>query len=66
MRKTCKQSKDSNPNWGEKLQTECSLRKTFNITECFSGNPRVVKFSDNLVINQNGLNMAYSSTGLSK
>jgi len=65
-RKTCNQSKNDNPNWGEKLQTECSLRKTFNITECFGGKPRIVKFSDDLIINSSGLNMAYSCTGLSK
>ena len=65
-RKNCYQSKKDNPNWGEKLQTECSLRKTFNITECFMNSPRVVKFSDDLVVNQNGLNMAYSCTGLNK
>jgi len=65
-RKTCNQTKKDNHNWGEKLQTECSLRKVFNITECFNSNPKVVEFNDNLIISFNGLNMSYSSTGLSK
>jgi hypothetical protein len=66
MRKTCNQSKNDNPNWGEKLQTECSIRNTFNITECFVGDPKVVKFRDDLIVNSSGLNMAYSSIGMNK
>ena len=65
-RKTCSQSKKDNPNWGEKLQTECSLRKAFNITECFTDEPKMVEFNDYSLVGSSGLNMAYTSTGLSK
>lgn len=46
-RKTCKQSKDSNPNWMDKILLPDLNRLDYNITECFSssGN-KVIMFID--------------------
>lgn len=60
MRLTCKQRKDSDPNWKQKVQCEPMERTNYNVTECFLGNPSVVKFNDNLITGWNGLNLSYS------
>ena len=46
-RKTCKQSKDSNPNWLEKVLLPDLNKLDYNITECFTSlGDKVVKFED--------------------
>ena len=60
MRKTCKQSKDSNPNWLEKTTLPELNRIEYNFTECFLGGDRILKFKDNILFD--GIKIAsYSS-----
>ena len=60
MRKSCYQSKKDNPNWGEKIECESMVKINYQITECFIGNPPVLRFNDNLITNIDGLNLSYS------
>ena len=48
MRKTCKQSKDDNPNWLEKATLPELNRIEYNFTECFLGGG-ILKFKDNIL-----------------
>jgi len=60
MRKTCKQSKDNNPNWLEKIILPELNRMEYNFTECFLGGDRILIFRDN--ISFDGIKIAsYSS-----
>ena len=46
-RKTCKQSKDNNPNWGKKVLLPDLNKLDYNITECFiSLEDKIIKFGD--------------------
>lgn len=46
-RKTCKQSRDGNPNWLEKILLPDLNKIDYNLTECFiSFGDKVVKFED--------------------
>ena len=66
MRKTCKQSKDSNPNWGKKINLEATTVEPINITECFIGDgPKVMKFTDKQIFGSSGV-LSYSCEGLIK
>ena len=47
-RKNCKQSKDSNPNWLEKVIPPELNRIEYNFTECFLGGG-ILKFKDNIL-----------------
>ena len=47
-RKNCKQSKDSNPNWLEKVILPELNRIEYNFTECFLGGG-ILKFKDNIL-----------------
>lgn len=59
-RKTCNQSKNDNPNWGEKMDLDNPQSKTKLITECFiSDGPKVVKFEDSIV-SYSGIVSGYS------
>ena len=63
-RKTCKQSKDSNPNWLEKMEVELSERFVRDQVEVFlSGSPRGMKFSDKQILGDNKI-LGYSCEGL--
>ena len=56
MRKTCKQSKDDNPNWGEKINLETTTVDPINITECFIGDgPKIMKFTDKQMLGSSGV-----------
>ena len=48
MRKTCKQSKDNNPNWLGKTTLPELNRIEYNFTECFLGGG-ILKFKDNIL-----------------
>ena len=66
MRKTCKQSKDDNPNWGEKINLEATTVVPISITECFiGGGPSVMKFTDKQMLGSSGV-LSYSCEGLIK
>ena len=66
MRKTCKQSKDDNPNWGEKINLEATTVVPISITECFIGDgPKVMKFTDKQMLGGSGV-LSYSCEGLIK
>ena len=59
MRKTCKQSKDDNPNWLEKTTLPELNRIEYDFTECFLGGG-ILKFKDNMLFD--GIKIAsYSS-----
>ena len=59
MRKTCKQSKDNNPNWLGKTTLPELNRIEYNFTECFLGGG-ILKFKDNILFD--GIKIAsYSS-----
>ena len=61
MRKTCKQSKDNNPNWLEKINLQELKRIELNFTECFSdSNNKVLKFIDNILFDGKKI-VSYSS-----
>ena len=61
-RKTCVQSKNDNPSWGEKIELNNPQGKTSSITECFISNgPKVMKFEDT-VISYGGVVGGYSCT----
>ena len=59
MRKTCKQSKDGNPNWLEKTTLPELNRIEYNFTECFL-NSSILKFKDNILFD--GIKIASYST----
>ena len=59
MRKTCKQSKDNNPNWLEKNTLPELNRIEYNFTECFLGGG-ILKFKDNILFNGKKI-VSYSS-----
>ena len=64
-RKTCKQSKDSNPNWLEKVILPELNRIEYNFTECFLGDgDKILKFKDN--ISFDGIKIASYSTDVIK
>ena len=66
MRKTCKQSKDNNPNWGKKIDLEATTVVPVSITECFIGDgPKVMKFTDKQMLGSSGV-LSYSCEGLIK
>ena len=66
MRKTCKQSKDSNPNWDKKIDLETTTEDPINITECFIGDgPKVIRFKDKRLSYGSGI-FSYSCEGLGK
>ena len=66
MRKTCKQSKDDNPNWGKKINLEATTVVPISITECFIGDgPKVMKFTDKQMLGGPGV-LSYSCEGLIK
>ena len=66
MRKTCKQSKDNNPDWGKKINLEATTVVSISITECFIGDgPKVMKFTDNQIFGSSGV-LSYSCEGLIK
>lgn len=66
MRKTCQQSKDDNPDWGEKINLEATSVVPISITECFIGDgPKVMKFTDKQMIGGSGV-LSYSCEGLIK
>ena len=66
MRKTCQQSKDDNPDWGEKINLEATSVVQISITECFIGDgPKVMKFTDKQMIGGSGV-LSYSCEGLIK
>ena len=66
MRKTCKQSKDNNPNWGEKINLGDTTVNTISITECFIGDgPKVMMFTDKQMLGSSGM-LSYSCEGLIK
>ena len=49
-RKTCSQSKNENPSWGDKINLDDPQSETKLITECFiSSGPKVMKFEDTAV-----------------
>lgn len=59
-RKTCAQSKNDNPSWGEKIDLDNPQKKVKLITECFiSSGPRVVKFEDS-TLSYGGVVSGYS------
>ena len=59
-RKTCAQSKNDNPNWGEKIDLDNPQKNVKFITECFiSSGPKVVKFEDSSVF-YGGVLIGYS------
>ena len=59
-KKTCSQSKNENPNWGEKIDLDNPQSETKLITECFiSSGPKVVKFEDS-TISYSGIVSGYS------
>lgn len=61
MRKNCYQSKDSNPNWLEKIILPELNRIEYNFTECFLGSgDRILRFVDNISYDGNKL-VSYSS-----
>ena len=61
-RKTCIQSKNDNPNWGEKVNLDNPQSETKLITECFiSSGPKVLKFEDS-VVSYGGVVSGYSCT----
>ena len=63
MRKTCKQSKDNNPDWGKKINLEATTVVSISITECFIGDgPKVMKFTDNQIFGSSGV-LSYSCEG---
>ena len=65
-RKNCKQSKDDNPNWGEKINLEATTVVPISITECFIGDgPKVMKFTDKQMLGGSGV-LSYSCEGLIK
>ena len=56
MRKTCKQSKDDNPNWDEKINLEATIVVPISITECFIGDgPKIMKFTDKQMLGSSGV-----------
>ena len=59
MRKTCKQSKDSNPNWLGKTTLPELNRIEYNFTECFLGGG-ILKFKDNILFDGKKI-VSYSS-----
>ena len=59
MRKTCKQSKDDNPNWLEKVVLPELNRIEYNFTECFLGGG-ILKFKDNILFDGKKI-VSYSS-----
>ena len=66
MRKTCKQSKDDNPNWGKKINLEATIVVPISITECFIGDgPKVMKFTDKQMLGSSGV-LSYSCEGFAK
>ena len=66
MRKTCKQSKDDNPNWGKKINLEATTVVPISITECFIGDgPKVMKFTDKQMLGSSGV-LSYSCEVLIK
>ena len=59
-RKTCAQSKNDNPNWGEKIDLDNPQKKVKLITECFiSSGPKVMKFEDS-TLSYGGIVSGYS------
>ena len=58
-RKNCKQSKDGNPNWLEKVILPELNRIEYNFTECFLGGG-ILKFKDNILFDGNKI-ASYSS-----
>ena len=61
MRKTCKQSKDNNPNWLGKITLPELKRIELNFTECLSdSNDKVLKFIDNILFDGKKI-VSYSS-----
>ena len=66
MRKTCKQSKDDNPDWGKKINLEVTTVVPISITECFIGDgPKVMKFTDKQMFGSSCI-LSYSCEGLIK
>lgn len=66
MRKTCQQSKDDNPNWGEKINLEATTVVPISITECFIGDgPKIMKFTDKQMLGDSEL-LSYSCEVLIK
>ena len=66
MRKTCKQCKDDNPDWGKKINLEATTVDPISITECFIGDgPKVMKFTDKQIFGSSGV-LSYSCEGLIK
>ena len=66
MRKTCKQSKDDNPDWGKKINLEATTVVPISITECFIGDgPKIMKFTDKQMLGSSGV-LSYSCEGLIK
>ena len=59
MRKTCKQSKDSNPNWLKKTTLPELNRIEYNFTECFLGGG-ILRFKDNILFDGKKI-VSYSS-----
>jgi len=64
-RKNCKESKDSNPNWGKKIVLNEIERHTEFIEEV--GHNRFTKFAyEDTMLCYGGLNLAYTCVSLSK
>ena len=65
MRKTCKQSKDDNPNWGEKIDNELSERNTTTNIYVVGSNSvgvpsfKPLRFMDYIITNNNKM-LSYS------
>jgi len=59
-RLNCKESKDSNPNWLEKIDLEIAERMVKNQVEVFlSGDPKIMRFEDS-IISYGGVVSGYS------
>lgn len=66
MRKTCKQSKDDNPDWGKKINLEATTVVSISITECFIGDgPKIMMFTDKQMIGSSRV-LSYYCEGLIK
>lgn len=61
MRKSCKQSRNDNPNWLEKINLAELKRIELNFTKCFSNsNEKVLRFVDNILFDGKKI-VSYSS-----
>lgn len=67
MRKTCKETKDLNPNWKEKVVLAENNRYTEKITEIFKEDSCIYNKSyEDSMLSCGGLNLAYTCTSITE